>query len=71
MEKESIGKAFSRLGIQAKQKIAAERLAKVKVLREQKKMTGPQIAAALNIKLRTVYEDFKKINQEKNAQDAP
>ena len=70
MKQESIGKAFSRLGVQAKQKIAAKRREKVKVLRD-KGYTGPQIADELNVKLRTVYQDFQRLNKEKNAQNNP
>lgn len=62
-----IGKAFSKLGVAAKQKKAAERFIRVRDLRK-KGLSAPKILEILNAdgsdwKLRTIYEDFKKIKQ--------
>ena len=68
MTKESIGKAFSQMGLQARQQKAAERRAKVKALKD-KGMTGPQIAAALNIKVRLVHQDFSILKRESECEN--
>lgn len=63
----TIGKEFSKLGVAAKQKKAAERFRKVRELRKQG-LSAPRILEILNAdgadwKIRTIYEDFKKIKQ--------
>lgn len=50
-------------GVAARQKKAAARRAKVRALKE-KGLSGPQIAAELGVKLRTVYHDFSILKKE-------
>ena len=62
-----IAKEFSKLGVAAKQKKAAERFSKVRELRK-KGLSAPRILEILNAdgadwKIRTIYEDFKKIKK--------
>ncbi|MXV77755.1 hypothetical protein F4X73_15165 [Candidatus Poribacteria bacterium] len=62
-----IGKAFSKLGVAAKKKKAVKRFIRVRDLRK-KGLSAPKIPEILNAeggnwKLRTIYEDFKKIKQ--------
>ena len=63
MTKESIGKAFSQMGLQARQQKAAERRAKVKVLKD-KGYTAPRIAEELGVKVRLVHQDFSILKRE-------
>ena len=56
-----------RRSVKARQKKASERRAKVKVLKD-KGLSGPQIAAELGVKLRTVYHDFSILKKEQEAQ---
>lgn len=69
MAEKSIGKAFSQMGVKAKQNQAAARRARVKELREAG-FSGPQIAAELGIKLRTVYHDFSVLKREAAAESS-
>ena len=61
----NIAKEFSKLGVQAKQKKAADRRNKVKALKD-KGMTAPQIAAELGVKVRLVHHDFSILKREEN-----
>ena len=54
---------FRDKALKAKQAKAAERRAKVRALKENG-LSGPQIAAELDIKLRTVYHDFSILKKE-------
>ena len=65
MTKESIGKAFSQMGLQARQQKAAARREKVKALKE-KGMTAPQIATELGVKVRLVHQDFSILKREES-----
>lgn len=67
MKQKSIGKAFSELGLQARQQNAVARRAKVKELKD-KGLSGPQIAAELGVKLRTIYQDFSRLKREAEAE---
>lgn len=69
MKQKSIGKAFSEMGHKAKRKKAEKRRVKVKELRNNGR-TGPQIAAELGVKLRTVYQDFAILKRETEKSDA-
>lgn len=56
--------AFRQKALKARQAKAIARRAKVKALRD-KGLSGPQIAAELGIKLRTVYNDFSILKKER------
>lgn len=68
MKTQSIGKAFSQMGIKAKQQKARERREQVKALKA-KGLSGQQIADALGVKLRTVYQDFSILKRESEAEN--
>ena len=65
----NIAKEFSKLGVKKRQQIAAARRARVKELRAAG-LSGPQIAEALGIKLRTVYHDFSVLKREAGAESS-
>ena len=64
------GKRLSQLGVAAKQKIAAERLERVRELQKQG-LTAPQIVEVLKNDynqewtLRTIHQDFCKLKAER------
>ena len=63
-------KEFQRMGLKVRRKKAEKRLNRVRDLRKQKKgLSGPKILEILNAdgsnwKLRTIYEDIKKLKAE-------
>lgn len=54
-------------GLETRRARAEERRAQVKVLRDQG-LSGPEIAAELGVKPRTVYQDFAILNQAEKEQ---
>ena len=61
--KNKSAQALNQLSIEAQRKKAAARRAQVKELRD-KGLSGPEIAAELGVKLRTVYHDFSILKRE-------